>query len=337
MNSRIILIRRIFILAVIVVCGMVMIPSGEQSTLPAFGPTITERNINSDIIRINTNISDNINQKVFDLPKVYTLPMDQSVPPKPDESCFAEDTYEDPTIKVKCWHERIEINGRTVTANFADVTIAHPTQLRSAFAGGQYGNKRVFGRKIAAMFNAVVAINADFYNYRPDGLLIRNATFFREIPYGADILFIDSDGNFSIKSDYEAVKEGYYKEKKIYQSFSFGPALIIDGKKLKKFRSKDSCNPNGNEPRTAIGQLGTLHYLLCTVDGRMRNSNGITMPELSDIMESKNCITAYNMDGGQSSILYFHNGLFNKVADGGERAISDILYFSTAIPESERN
>ena len=68
----------------------------------------------------------------------------------------------------------------------------------------------------------------------------------------------------------------------------------------------------------------------------MDNSRGVNMAELSQIMLRKNCTVAYNMDGGQSSVLYFHNKPYNHVADGGERTLSDILYFATAIPESER-
>ena len=42
---------------------------------------------------------------------------------------------------------------------------------------------------------------------------------------------------------------------------------------------------------------------------------------------------AYNLDGGQSSVLYFHDAVYNHVADGGERTLSDIIYFATALPD----
>ncbi len=334
MNNQFVRICRILLFSLLIVLAMLTIPSGEQSNLSTIGPVAAERNYISDFQRKSVDICDNIQQEIFHLPKVYTLPMDQSVGPEPDPAGFSDDSYEDPTIKVNCWHERMQVTGGTVTVNFADVVIAHPTQLRSAFAGGKYGTKRLFGSKIAKMNHAVVAINADFYNYRPEGIIIRNATVFREIPYGTDILFIDADGNFSVMTDREAAQQEYYKKHKIYQTFSFGPALVINGKKLEELNIKDPINPRGNEPRTAIGQLGPLHYLLCTVDGRSHRSDGINLADLSEIMEKKKCIIAYNMDGGQSSILYFHDKPFNTIADGGERAISDILYFATAIPDS---
>ena len=329
-------IKLLFLFSVLMVfsfAAMILVSSGEQMNIAVTGSPKAERNYVSDIRQSCVNVSDNINEKIFNLPKVYTLPMDQSPAPVPDQSGFTEDSYEDSTISVKCWRERIEIKSKTVTANFAEVKIAHPTQLRSAFAGGSFGTKRANASKIAKSNNAVVAINADFYNYRSDGLFIRNGTVYRELPYGADVLFVDSDGNFTVKSDRDAVKEGFYRKKKIYQSFSFGPALLIDGKAVKDGNKNFVCGPYDDAPRTAIGQIGTLHYLLCAIDGRSKYSEGVTVTELADIMSRKNCMEAYNLDGGQSSVLYFHDAVYNHVADGGERTLSDIIYFATALPD----
>ena len=321
------------ILVTLSVAAMIVVSSGEQMNIAVSGSSKLQKNYISDIQNRCVDINDNINEKIFNLPKVYTLPLDQSPAPEPDPDGFTEDSYEDSTISVQCWRERISVKDKTVTANFAEVKIAHPTQLRSAFAGGSFGTKRANASKIAKSNNAVVAINADFYNYRSDGLFIRNGTVYRELPYGADVLFVDSDGNFTVKSDRDAVKEGFYRKKKIYQSFSFGPALLIDGKAVKDGNRNFVCGPYDDAPRTAIGQIGTLHYLLCAIDGRSKYSEGVTVTELADIMSRKNCMEAYNLDGGQSSVLYFHDAVYNHVADGGERTLSDIIYFATALPD----
>ena len=204
-------------------------------------------------------------------------------------SGFTEDSYEDDTIKVKCWRERIEFKNKTVTANFADVVIAHPSQLRTAFAGGSYGtSKRTHASKMAEANNAVIAINADFYNCRTDGLIIRQGTLYRKKPFGIDTLFIDSQGDFSIVRDYYAINTEYFVKNEIYQTIVFGPVLVDNGKAIKKLEGFNSitCAPRGYNPRTAIGQIGKLHYLLCTVDGRSDVSIGVTTNELADIMPS---------------------------------------------------
>lgn len=288
------------------------------------------------IVRIN----ENVNTEIFDLPKFYTLPLDLSPAPKPDPSRFTDDGYQDDTITVKCRHERIELPDRTVTAHFADVTIAHPTQLRTAFAGGSYGtSKRTYASKMAAANNAVIAVNADFYNCRTDGLIIRQGTVYRKKPFGIDTLFIDANGDFSVVRDFEAINTEYFKKHEIYQTIVFGPMIVKDGKPAKKLKNFNSiaCGPRAKNPRTAIGQLGRLHYLICTIDGRSEESSGVTTNELAVIMAQRKCILAYNLDGGQSSTMVFNNKLYNVVSDGGERTMTDILYFATSVPETEWN
>ncbi|MDR1564537.1 MAG: hypothetical protein LBS74_06235 [Oscillospiraceae bacterium] len=66
---------------------------------------------------------------------VYTLPIDFSLPPKPNPNGFTDGyTYSDNSITVK-------INKETFKGQvcfFADVQISHPSQFRAAFAGGDF-------------------------------------------------------------------------------------------------------------------------------------------------------------------------------------------------------
>ncbi len=299
---------------------------------------LMSKSLSEDIESSVLSINDNINAEIFDLPKVYTLPVDLSAAPTPNPDNFTDSTYEDETITVKCWRERITISDRTVTANFAEITIAHPTQLRTAFAGGSYGSSaRTYASVMAAANNAVVAINADFYNCRTDGIILRQGTLYRSEAFGIDVLLIDSNGDFTVMRDREVLSSGYLEENDIYQCIGFGPVLVENGEALVKGEKSNSivCGVLAKNPRSAIGQLGTLHYLLCTIDGRSSVSMGVTTNELAEIMAEKGCITAYNLDGGQSSTLVFNNSVYNVVSNGGERKTSDIIYFASAIPESE--
>lgn len=326
----------LLLLCVFSAAAIVVIPS--DSKMISSDGTLTEKNLSSDVEGAVLHINDNVNSRVFNLPKVYTLPMDLSPAPAPNPAGFTEDSYEDATISVKCWRERIALSEKTVTANFADVTIAHPTQLRMAFAGGKYGTpRRTYASKMAADNNAVIAINADFYNCRTNGLIIRQGTLYRKKCSGFDTLFIDSNGDFTVMNDFYSINSGFLRDNTIYQAINFGPVIVQDGKaviKLKEFNSV-ACGPRANNPRTAIGQLGRLHYLICAIDGRSDISIGTTTNELAVIMADKGCRVAYNLDGGQSTTMVFHNELYNIVSDGGERNMSDILYFASAIPESE--
>lgn len=328
--------------AALMVCALMaaaLVPSENKMLLSDHFPA--EKNLHSDIQSSVLSLNDSVNTEIFHLPKVYTLPMDLSPAPKPNPACFTEDSYQDDTITVKCWHENIKINKKTVTANFADITIAHPTQLRTAFAGGSYGtSKRLAATKIAAANNAVIAVNADFYNYRPEGVIVRQGTLYRNVGFNVDTLFIDADGNFSVVRDDEAIEGNYLKKHQISQTLVFGPVLVKDGKAVQVKNGKYYsvvCGQHANNPRTAIGQLGRLHYLLCTIDGRSKTSIGTSTNELAQVMADKKCLVAYNLDGGQSTSMVFKNRLYNAVSNGGERSITDIVYFASAIPESEWN
>ena len=84
--------------------------------------------------------------------------------------------------------------------------------------------------------------------------------------------------------------------------------------------------------RVAIGQIDRLKYVVAVSDGYMQeNSTGLTMDQMAQLMAELGAVTAYNLDGGQSSSMIMHNIKMN--ADSKVmRAVGDILYFVTAIP-----
>ena len=57
--------------------------------------------------------------------------------------------------------------------------------------------------------------------------------------------------------------------------------------------------------------------------------------QLASYVHSKGVIKAYTLDGGQTAEIVMMGGPVNKVDFGNERAVSDILYFATAIPSQE--
>ena len=210
-----------------------LVPSGDRM-IASSETLLGQKNFSADIASSVLRVNDNVNAEIFHLPRIYTLPMDLSPAPKPNPANFTEDGYEDQSITVRCWRERIGIkNQSAVDVNFAEITVSHPSQLRTAFAGGKYGySKRVYTSKMAQLNHAVIAINADYYNYRADGLIIRQGTLYREKPFGIDTLFIDSDGNFKVMKDYDAMQSQYYKNQTVLQSIVFGPVLVENGKAI---------------------------------------------------------------------------------------------------------
>ena len=85
-----------------------------------------------------------------------------------------------------------------------------------------------------------------------------------------------------------------------------------------------------SNPRTAIGIIDDSHYVFVVSDGRTNSSEGLTLYELAEFMQSIGAKTAYNLDGGGSSTMYFNGEVVNNPTSNGnkisERGVSDIVY-----------
>lgn len=210
----------------------------------------------------------------------------------------------------------------------ADIQTDMPELLRTALANDTFGkNVTATTSSIASENDAILAINGDYYGFRDSGYVVRNGVLLRSSVLNSttEDLIIDQDGNLSIayEGDYdveEAVENG------AVDILSFGPALVIDGETVDRVTQ----NSEKNNPRTAIGQIGEGHYVFIVVDGRTSQSKGVTLDALAQICLNLGCETAYNLDGGGSSTLYFNGEVINNPTDGrnyGERKVSDIVYF----------
>ena len=115
----------------------------------------------------------------------------------------------------------------------------------------------------------------------------------------------------------EALKKGYR------DAIEFGPYLIVNGK-----RSFIKGNGGwGIAPRTAIGQREDGIVLFLVINGRLADSIGADMVDLTDIMENYGAINAANLDGGSSSELVIKNKIINKPVAGGEKGLRNMPTF----------
>jgi Phosphodiester glycosidase len=81
-----------------------------------------------------------------------------------------------------------------------------------------------------------------------------------------------------------------------------GSLLIRDGELLGKSALPDY---DVADPRTAVGltQAGTL--ILVVIEGRLPDSNGITLPALASLLDACGAHNAINLDGGGSSTITY--------------------------------
>ncbi len=274
----------------------------------------------------------------------YALPWDFTVPPEANPAGFAADSYEDESIQVRMEHR--EENG--VTWHIAWVTVQSPTQLRTAVANPEKpkGKKTYHVQDIAKRNHAVVAINSDYMSNDPEKTTyeIRQTTEIRaKSNRYKDVLIINEEGDFHFilanpemtsKKYAEWMKEelaSYTAEHRIINAFTFGPALVVNGEK-QQTSEEYGYNTNRPEPRTAIGQMGPLSYVMVIAEGR-GESAGVTHQQLADFMAGLGCQQAFNLDGGNSTELVFGETLYKGAPNAAQRSQSDIIYFATAVPE----
>ena len=210
---------------------------------------------------------------------------------------ITDNSYEDENISIKIITER----ANDTTYYVADISLSDSKYLKTALANDTYGrNIKETTSVMAQNNNAIFAINGDYYGFRDYGYVIRNGVLYRETANeDNDALVIDNDGNFSIVNESEITANELLNEG-AWQVLSFGPALIEEGEVVVGKNDEVSQAKTSN-PRTAIGQVDELHYIVIVADGRTSESEGLSLYELAQVMKEYNCTTAYNLDGGGSS------------------------------------
>ena len=258
------------------------------------------------------------------------IPLEAEVglPPRPEGFLPDMDGYEDGSLSV-----RIEtMREHETNILVARVKIADPSQLRTAMATRYGGTGTALPDRLARRANVVLAINGDFFNFNSTGYLVRQGKLYRDKANESfDMLIIDENADFHILID-PTPEQAPGFEGTIVTSFNFGPALVVDGNVCEiPDYYKNKYNVFADEPRCAIGQLGELEYLLVVVDGRRKDSDGCTCAELADFMAKQGCTMAYNLDGGNSALMWFGGENYSEKTVKAERSVSDIIYFATAI------
>ncbi len=272
------------------------------------------------------------------------LPIDFSFGHVAPEENYTADSYEDASLSVKV--QKI-VDGET-TWNVAHVTITDPSQLRTVVTAKGKTNKI---STMAKKANAVLAIGGEYFASDEGGFIVRMGKVqqSRKTPYDTrDLLCIDENGDFhiivrkrdvkvngkakAINGDFTAQLKALTAEHTLVNVFDFGPALVIDGE-LAAIPEEHhyAFHLQAKEPRCAIGQVGPLEYVLVVVDADRDGKSGATAEALAAFMLEQGCVQAYNLDGGNSALMYFHGANYSDKSVSAERSVSDIIYFATLI------
>lgn len=244
------------------------------------------------------------------------------------QATITDTSYSDGNITVNL----TETTVANTQVYVAEVTTTSSDYLKTALAQNTYGtNVTAKTSATAAANNAILAANGDYYGANATGYVIKNGVIYRDTvrdDYENGDLAIFSDGHFEIIYENEITAQELL-DKGVVNLLAFGPSLLENGQISVSTNTEVGKSMSSN-PRTAIGIIDENHYIIVVSDGRTSESQGLSLYQLAEVMQSYGVQTAYNLDGGGSSTLYFNGQIINKPTTNGsisERSVSDIVYF----------
>ena len=220
----------------------------------------------------------------------------------PENAESTETSYSDENIQISI--STVRYNDTDVY--IADVKVSSAAYLKTALANDTFGrNVTQKTSGIASAHNAILAVNGDYYGANSQGYVIKNGVIYRDT----------------------ARRSTAYDDLVIYRDGSFG---MIQNGHIAISQNDEVGRAMANNPRTAIGIIDELHYVFVVSDGRTNESQGLSLYELAQVLQQYGCQTAYNLDGGGSSTMYFNGQVVNHPTTNGnrisERSVSDIVY-----------
>ena len=273
-------------------------------------------------------------------------------------------TYEDSTIRVVVSETRYYLpnvrDNKGTDIWMADIVITDPSQMRtiSAYAKDPFNKSKKGTKKngldMASKVHAVTALSGDSWGAGEKGnywVAVRqgnlvNCNLDNSGKYKMDLLLVDVNGDFHT---IHAAQDGdldnplEYEGKQIIQAFCFGPVLVENGEAVTEYDGVDRMPSGGGTwidmntgkvaQRVAFCQVGPLHYMIVTSATEKGGNRGLTLPEFAEFLASLDIQTAYNLDGGFTTMLYFHgHGKYGKINSRSTdmREIWDIIYFVSA-------
>ena len=239
------------------------------------------------------------------------------------------DSYSDDNISIKLE----EYNYENTQVHVAEAKLSSAKYLKTALAQNTYGrNITQTTSDMAEANDAILAINGEYYGSQESGYVIRNGKLYRsKAKQNQEDLVIYSDGSFEIINESEITAEELVKKGAV-QTLSFGPALVENGK-VSVDENDEVGKAMASNPRTAIGVKSDGTIMMVVSDGRTSESEGLSLKELAEFLKDHGAVTAYNLDGGGSSVMVFQGEVVNTPTGGGigngagnERKVSDIVY-----------
>lgn len=243
--------------------------------------------------------------------------------------------YFDESILAITWKEDRE--GCCVT--FGEVIVKDGSQIRRVLADNTY---RSFNwetpTQMAQRTNSVLGMTGDFYMFRQVGIMAYQGQVYRTDPSSLAHAFFTRSGEMLLTKGHEVSKaaaEQFVRDHDVSFSLGFGP-VIIENYEVLPHPPYILGEFLDNYPRAAIGEVDPLHFIVMTAGNEGETDRTVPLRESTQFILEKGVHKAYNLDGGKTANMTFNGVLTADPAFARERTMSDMFYFASAVPESER-
>ena len=245
------------------------------------------------------------------------LPGDEFVHEDPDAGVWV---YLSPVLRIEAYRLKAKLEKGNTIWYEAEIFSREP--VFRVFSDNpdrpRYGHD--YPQMIAREHRTILALNGDFYTFRIGskvrlGVIIRDGKIVSSMTNSGkkvgqpplDELSLYADGRMEVRYPREMTAQEYL-DRGALDVMAFGPVLLRDGvlddRIEKKFR--------GLEPRSAVGMVKPGHYIAINAEGRIKTSRGVTCLFLAQRMQARGAGTAFNLDGGQTSGMFFMGTAINE-------------------------
>lgn len=184
----------------------------------------------------------------------------------------------------------------------------------------EIGRRFMMAEKFAKQIQSIYAISDDFYGFRVyqeriPGVIIQNGKILAndslKEPHWSlptyDLIALYPDGSMKTYLAGSIDAEALLAQG-VTDTWCFGPVLLSEGQIGAQVLEKRFEYAN---PRQTIGMIEPNHYLIMTIEGRNKNSDGVGLIWTAERMRELGCSEALNLDGGNSVKLVFMGELIN--------------------------
>lgn len=248
------------------------------------------------------------------------------------EPVLTSTTYQSQNVYINISSHWVDHGSDRADVYVADIYVRSLDCFQRGLAG-QWKKNTAKITAISEKYGAILSMTSDSAENLDMGWVIMNGEVLRKTKNRKrDLCVLYTNGEMAVIPAGELVHDqiaALAENGDIWQTFLFGPALLdSEGRAMTEFNSTVGVH----NPRSIIGYYEPGHYCFVQVDGRGtqsrvspgRTNKGLTLTQVSQFMEELGCTAAYNLDGGQSSVMYFNGGVFSTPQNGG-RKLGDVV------------